>query len=237
MRSPIARVTTIFAAFMGALALALAPVWTQAQGTQTPPALEALFGQAGYLVIAGALLGLGAVLLGGIPLVVSVWRTSPRSRSLLFIPIFVSLSIIACALLSVLMVALGFPRPPLILPVLLFYGGTIVSTIAINRAIRQAKVADRWLRLANHLSRLVVLGMVLMLAGVVLWGIALVLVVSGWPAALALWLLRASGIFLAVMVALWASIFRVQPPASQPRPHDASPAEGDSSGERWGYRG
>ena len=62
---------------------------------------------------------------------------------------------------------------------LLFYGGTIVSTIAINRAIRQARIANRWLRLANHLSWLVAMGMVLMFAGVVLWGFALALVAPG----------------------------------------------------------
>lgn len=236
-RSIVARVTTIFAAFMGALALVLSPYWTQARGTQTPPALEALFGQAGYLVIAGALLGVGAVLLGGLPLVVSAWRTSPRSRFLFLVPILASLPTIACALFFALMMPLGIQRPPLILPVLLVYGGVVVSTIAIIRAIRQARIADTWLRLANHLSRLVAAGMVLILAGVVLWGIALVLVVPGWPAALAPWLLLASGIFLAVMVALWASFWQVQPPTSQPRPHDISPSEIDSSGEPRGYRG
>ena len=80
----IARVTTIFAAFMGALALALSPYWTQAHGVQTPPMLDALFGLAGHLVLAGALLGVGAVLLGGIPLVISAWRTSRATASFSF---------------------------------------------------------------------------------------------------------------------------------------------------------
>lgn len=160
-RSLIARVTTIFAAFAGALSLALGPYWTQAQGTSTPPMFNTLFGLAGHLVIAGALLGGGAVLLGGIPLVVSAWRTSPRSRFLFLIPILAGLLTGACALLIEFLMALGFQRPPLIFPVLLFYGSSFVSTIAIISAIRQARIADRWLRLANHLSRLVVAGMVL----------------------------------------------------------------------------
>jgi hypothetical protein len=238
-RSLVARVTTIFAAFMGALALVLSPYWTQVHAVQTPPMLDALFGLAGHLVFAGALLGLGAVLLGGIPLVVSAWRTSPRSRFLFLVPILASLPAIACYLLSVFIMLLSGQLPPFfpILPVLLFYGGTIVSTIAINRAIRQARIADRWLRLANHLSRLVVGGMVLMFIGVVLWGVALALVVPGWFAALVPRLPFALGMLLAVVVALWASIFRVQPPTSQPSPHDVSPSEVESSGEPRGYRG
>ncbi len=238
-RSTIGRVTTIFAAFMGALALALSPYWTQAHGVQTPPTLDTLFSLAGHLVLAGVLLGVGAVLLGGIPLVVSAWRTRPRSRILFLLPILASLPAIACSLLSAFIMLLSNQPPPFfpILPLLLFYGGTVVSTIAINRAIRQARIADGWLRLANHLSRMVVVGMVLMFIGVVLWGFALVLAVPGGVAMLVPRLPLAFGMLLAVVVALWASIFRVQPPASQPHPRDASPAEGDSSGEPRGYRG
>lgn len=225
-RSTIGRVTTIFAAFMGALALALSPYWTQAHGVQTPPTLDTLFSLAGHLVFAG-------VLLGGIPLVVSAWRTRPRSRILFLLPILASLPAIACSLLSAFIMLLSNQPPPFfpILPLLLFYGGTVVSTIAINRAVRQARIADGWLRLAKHLSRVVVVGMVLMFIGVVLWGFALVLAMPGGVAMLV------PRLPLAVVVALWASIFRVQPPASQPHPRDASPAEGDSSGEPRGYRG
>lgn len=238
-RSPLARVTTIFAAFMGALALALSPYWTQAQGTNTPPAFETLFGLAGHIVLAGVLLGIGAVLLGGIPLALSAWRTNPRSRILFLIPILASLPTIASLMLSAFIMFLSGQPPSFFpnLPVLLFYGGTIVSTIAINRAIRQARIADRWLRLANHLSRLVALGMVLMFIGVVLWGAALALVVHGWFALLVPWLFMASGTFLAMIVALWASFWRVQPPVSQPHPHDAPPSEVASSEEPRGYRG
>lgn len=69
--SLVARVTTIFAAFMGALALALSPYWIQVHSVQTPAVLDALFNLARRLVVAGALLGVGAVLIGGLPLAVS----------------------------------------------------------------------------------------------------------------------------------------------------------------------
>jgi energy-coupling factor transporter ATP-binding protein EcfA2 len=171
------------------------------------------------------------------PMVASAWRTSPRSRRLLLVPILASLPTIACALFFAIMMPLGIQRPPLILPAFLFYGGTVVSTIAIIRAIRQARIADTWLRWANHLSWLVVGGMVLMLIGVVCWGLALALVTSGWFAGLIPWLPFPFGMLLAMMVALWASFWRVQPPASQPWPHDASPSEVASSGEPRGDRG
>jgi len=80
-------------------------------------------------------------------------------------------------------------------------------------------------------------GMVLMFVGVVLWGVALALAVPGGVAMLVPRLPLAFGMLLAVMVALWASIFQVQPPASQPRPHDISPSEVASSGEPRGYSG
>ena len=54
--------------------------------------------------------------------------------------------------------------------------------------------------------------------------ILLVMCLAPWNS----WLLIALGMLLAVIVALWASFSHVQTPASQPRPHDASPSESDS---------
>src|ERR1700737_872472 len=109
--------------------------------------LDALFALAGHLVLAGVLLGVGAILIGGLPLTISAWRTSARCRVLLLAPLLASLPAIACTLLSACIMLLSNQPPPFfpILPVLLFYGGTVASTIAINRAIRQAKIADKWL--------------------------------------------------------------------------------------------
>lgn len=239
LHTPLARVTTIFAAFMGALVLALSPYWIQARSTFTLPAFVTLFNLSGYLIIAGALLGVGATLLGGVPLVVSAWRTNARSRLLFLVPILASLPTIACSLLSVFIMLLNNQPPSFfpLLPVLLFYGGTAVSVGAIIRAIRQASIADRWLRLANQLGWLVVGGIVLIFIGVVLWGVALVLVVPGWFAVLIPRLPLLCGMFLAVMVALWACFWRVLPRASQPRPHEVSSSENASSEELRGDRG
>jgi hypothetical protein len=123
---------------------------------------------------------------------------------------------------------------------LLFYGLPLVSTIAINQAIRQAKIADGWLRFATHLSRVVVLALLLMLAGVVLWGFALALYAPGWFVVLVplldfpwnSWLLITLGMLLAVIVALWTSFSPVQAPISQPLPHDDPPHDWTPFDER-----
>ncbi len=132
-RSTIGRVTTIFAAFMGALALALSPYWTQAHGVQTPPTLDTLFSLAGHLVFAGVLLGVGTVLLGGIPLVVSAWRTRPRSRILFLLPILASLPAIACSLLSAFIMLLS-NQPPPFFPILPSSSSTVEPWSAPSRS-------------------------------------------------------------------------------------------------------
>ncbi|HEY3991242.1 MAG TPA: hypothetical protein VGM01_00060 [Ktedonobacteraceae bacterium] len=80
----VARLTALFAAFIGALSMALTlflQVNARVISTQAP-----LFSWAGNLIWVGALLGLGAVLLGGLPLVISAWRSTPRSRFLFLVP-------------------------------------------------------------------------------------------------------------------------------------------------------
>ena len=74
-----ARVTTIFAAFIGALSMAFS--FTVMSATSFPfigPHIEL----ASNIMAIGALLGSGAVLLGGLPLVVETWRASPLHSAL-----------------------------------------------------------------------------------------------------------------------------------------------------------
>ena len=81
--------------------------------------------------------------------------------------------------------------------------------------------------------------MLLMLAGVVLWGFALALYAPGWFVVLVpfltfpwnSWLLIALGMLLAVIVALWTSFSQVQTPVSQPLPHDDPPFDWPPSDE------
>jgi hypothetical protein len=145
-----ARVTTIFAAFIGALSMALS--FTVMSATSFPfigPHIEL----ASNIMAIGALLGSGAVLLGGLPLVVETWRASPRSRLLLITPLLAILMLLILAgplaspLLGVirqLLIPLG-PRLGVQLSgnaivAFLLYVFPLVNTIAIVRAIRRANL-------------------------------------------------------------------------------------------------
>lgn len=239
----IARVTRIFAAFMGALSMALTLAY-QVNVRDIPTQLP-LFNLAGNLILGGALFALAMVLFGGIPLVISAWRSTPRNRFLLLVPFLAfGLAILYVVFISFVQQSthgalndLGhtFINFVTALPV---YGFPIISTIALNRAMRRATLPDEWLRFANTLSRLVVLGMLLMLTGVLLWGFALALFAPGWFAVLLplldfpwnSWLLIFLGMLIAVIVAVFA-LFS-QTPVSQARPHDALPYDWVPSAER-----
>ena len=97
-----------------------------------------------------------------------------------------------------------------------------------------AAIAGKWLRFANLFSPLVVLGTLLMLIGVLLWGFALALFAPDWFFILLplltfpwnSWLLIALGMLIAFLIAVFAffSPLRVRGHA-KPRPHDASPSD------------
>ncbi len=118
----------------------------------------------------GRFLGPIFFLFAGIPLAVVAWRSTPRIRFLFAVPF------LACALpllVSLLIPFLHIGRflGPIFFIVGLFYGIPIISTIAINRAIRQAALPDKWLRFARLPSRLVVFALIMMFLGLLSWGI------------------------------------------------------------------
>jgi len=82
----VARLTTVFAAFIGALSMAL--TLNLQVSVRNIPIQAPLFNLAGNLIQFGSLLGLGAVLVGGLPLVISAWRSTPRSRNLFLVPLY-----------------------------------------------------------------------------------------------------------------------------------------------------
>jgi hypothetical protein len=116
----------------------------------------------------GALLGSGAVLLGGLPLVVETWRASPRSRLLLITPLLAILMLLILAgplaspLLGVirqLLIPLG-PRLGVQLSgnaivAFLLYVFPLVNTIAIVRAIRRANLLVNKAKSGQVLRRVV----------------------------------------------------------------------------------
>ncbi len=82
----VACLTTVFAAFIGALSMAL--TLNLQVSVRNIPMQAPLFNLAGNLILFGSLLGLAAVLVGGLPMVVSAWRSTPRSRNLFLVPLY-----------------------------------------------------------------------------------------------------------------------------------------------------
>ena len=281
-----ARVTAIFAAFIGALSMALSFFLMSNFGAFhfIGPHIDL----ADTIMLIGALLGSGAILLGGLPLVIQTWRSTPRSRLLLSAPLLIILGILALTplfglvnvplLLAELLLLAALWRPawrkrslfvllslfvltmPLasllpqlliflspwfsgntgaIILALLFYGIPLVSTIAIVRAIRQAKLSDRVLRFTTLPSLLVVGGMLLMIAGMLVWAGTVLFflpsvfpeILTGLPLPLHSWLFQFIGMLIALVVTLFAIFRWPRSHNSTQQPHDdalfdvASPRE------------
>ena len=184
------------------------------------PSTPHLFTIAWIGALAGLLLAWVAVIVAGLPLLVSAWRSTPSVRFFLAIPLF-------NPLLYWLFATVHFGQLPLspFQTLLLIYGYILICTILLNRAIRRAAIADLWLRFASRISFIVVGGMVLLLLGTLLWGISFVLnapewLQIGWPWYVALPL----GMCIAVIVAVHALFTRLRlRNNAQPRPQDDSP--------------
>lgn len=229
-QTTVARLTRIFAAFMLALSMTLSFTILTFNGyTFIGPRINLALNA----MTIGALIGCGAVLLAGIPLVVAAYRSTPRSRFLFALPSYTLA--FALSVVVILMFVNNNLRASAVslyaLPLwaLFFYGMPIITTIAINRGIRQAVIPDKWLRFATMLSRVVVLGMLLMVGGMLLWGVTVAfflpsvflqiisLLTIPWNS----WLLQLIGMLIALVVAVRA-LFSQFSASHQPRPHDDS---------------
>jgi hypothetical protein len=219
------RITRIFAALVGASVMAVGlflPVLNSGPSTT-------LFFFTMNIILAGLALAWGTVWLGGLPLVVSAWRSTPRVRfglSLPFVPLLLTpilLGLISVPWLGPILAALsGTPFFNSIwFSFLVFYGYPLTSVLMINRAIRRAAIPDKQLRFASRLSFVVVGGIALMLLGALLWGLTFLPLGPGvigwlpWSSGLSWssWLPYLLGICLAFIVAV-SMLF------SRPRSHD-----------------
>ena len=223
-RSPLptaAQLTRIFSAFIGSLVIVLSfSIFQAQQNAQAVVATPPLLMLALQVIFAGTILAAGAVLFAGIPLAVVAWRSTPRIRFLFAVPF------LACALpllvpLLIPFLHIGRFLGPIFFIVGLFYGIPIISTIAINRAIRQAALPDKWLRFARLPSRLVVFALIMMFLGLLSWGVYIAVFAPALFFSLSaplnlpptlIWLLMCIGMLICVIVAARAT-------SSQPRPH------------------
>ncbi len=242
-QTTVARLTRIFAAFMLALSMVLSFTFMTFsgyafEGPRINLALNAL--------TIGSLIGSGAILLGGIPLMIAAARSSPRSRFLFSLPCYALAFALSVVLYYIFMTGeLTIGVVALLGPFLLslfFYGMPILTTIAINRGIRQAVLPNKWLHFATIHSRVVVLGILLMVGGMLLWGATvavflpqlflhlLSLLTFPWNS----WLLQFTGMLIALIVAVQA-LFSQVAASQKPRPHDASTDDAPSVYEQ-GYK-
>ena len=177
------------------------------------------------------------VLFADLLLAVAVWQLTPppRIRLRLLVP-FLAFALLLVALnlalfLSTLWGPFFFMGPvadvirsilwydlPIIgnvgyaLLVTLVCGMPIISTMAINRAVRQATIPDKWLRFTWLPSRFVVFALILMFLGLLFWGFYLAIFAPALFFALLLpfdvpwtsWLFILVGMFISVLAAAWA---------------------------------
>lgn len=227
------RLTTIFAALT--IATTMAFVLMVLSGWDPPLSSSS----AAHLILTGFALAWGAAVLGGLPLLVSTWRRSPRARlplvvpslALLLLVIIAQINPLSSAILAVLSLTPLGSKLGLIL--LVFVAYPLFSTIMFNRAFRQAQPSPTALRFGSLLSFVVVGGLVLLLLGGLLYYLSQVPYGALWSSLLPPLL----GMCVAVLVALCALFWQPRwHRRTQAWPKDASPSDVDASGGVGGYR-
>jgi hypothetical protein len=162
-----------------------------------------------------------------------IWRTTPRKSFLSIIPFLffalLFLSIILTTLLprilpddfvgllgTMVSNVLGYGLPIIgnlgnVIVGLIFYSIPVLSTIAINRAMREATLPEKWFRFARIPSRLVVFALLVMFLGLLFWGVYLVVFAPAMLFSLSSpllpsnpWLLTLIGMLISVIVAVRA---------------------------------
>jgi hypothetical protein len=172
------------------------------------------------------------ILLADLFLTVIVWRLTPppRIRLGLLLPFAAVALLLVAIIFSIFLSSLGsfafidfignvigavlsYSIPiignlsNLVLLVLLC-GIPMICTIAINTAIRQATIPDKWLRFTQIPSRLVVFGVIVMFLALLFWGLYLAvfapalffMLLSPLTAPWNSWLLIVIGMFISVIV-------------------------------------
>jgi hypothetical protein len=238
------RLLQIFEALVGATATV---AWLTDSLPMSPAPSTLLNTSASHLIFASLVLAWGAVVLGGLPLLVSAWRRSLRVRFLLVLPLILVLPFIAPLTIPIILLVnrlafeilllLGLtPWGPSLGPSLLvLFVYPLISAIVLNRAFHRVELSSTALRFGSLLSFVVVGAMVLLLLGEFLFCLSFVLAaLTPWSA----WLLPLFGMCLAVLVAVHALLWRPRSrERAQARPRDASPSDFDSFQEPRGDRG
>jgi hypothetical protein len=137
---------------------------------------------AAWLVLqTGAVISLLAVLAGGLPIALAVWRNSPEQRRWFLIPAACFLLVAAPVAIAVVLTLAGIARPTTTPPAwghpavvayqALFVLCAIASAYAVARAVQLGSVGEETYRFALLPAAVTVGAMTLMLAATVVWGL------------------------------------------------------------------
>jgi len=130
---------------------------------------------------AGALISLLAVLVGGLPIALAVWRNSPAQRRWFLIPAICFLLVAAPVAVAVILTVTGVLKPVAAPPPwghpavigyqILFVLCAAASTYAVTRAVQLGSVGEETYRFALIPATVTVGAMALMLGATVVWGL------------------------------------------------------------------
>jgi hypothetical protein len=176
---------------------------------------------AAWLILqAGAVISLLAVLAGGLPIALAVWRNSPAQRRWFLVPALCFLLVLIPPAIAVVLTLTGvlqpvttppsWTHPGLIAYEILFVLCAVASTYAVARAVQLGSVGEETYRYALLPAAVTVGAMAVMLVATVVWGLLAGAALPGefyrtpltWPSNLtfATWLLIVAVMALATAV-------------------------------------
>jgi hypothetical protein len=135
-----------------------------------------------WLVLqAGAVISLLAVLTGGLPIALAVWRNSAEQRRWFLIPVICFLLVVAPVAIAIILTQVGMLHPvttpppwthrALIAYEILFVLCAIASTYAVTRAVQLGSVGEETYRFALIPATVTVGAMAMMLVATAVWGL------------------------------------------------------------------
>jgi hypothetical protein len=130
---------------------------------------------------AGAVISLLAVLAGGLPIALAVWRNSPAQRRWFLVPAICLVLVAAPVAIAVILTVTGVVKPVTAPPSwghtavisyqILFVLCAVASTYAVTRAVQLGSVGEETYRFALIPAIVTVGAMALMLGATVVWGL------------------------------------------------------------------
>ena len=183
------------------------------------------------LMVISMLLAFGATLVGGIPLVVTIWRRSPHLRGLLLVPIYAFFAALLPPLIILgvagprVNVYLSFANPITFAYTFWFVAAALLSTLAVTRAVVRSQISDRLTQFAMIPSAIIIAAILTIYIVTLAWGpIAYqqaphVFAATDWDTGYPTWALDVGVMTIAIVIAMVAAmqaLSRINIPAVEP---------------------